>query len=462
MLILKRILGGLIDFAFFFVLALFNGWWLPKAGIISMRSDFSFPMFLTFLCAIILPVVIYSRTLGEFIVGLRYQAPSTKSIMRGLLIKYFLLYCLLSYTTINFFIFCNDLLETYTYITISTSLIIQVSAAFLITNTFVLLLTRGKNSLLDRLLNLQIKTKRTFVRQFPTMVAAYVFTVLMILGIGINIKLNDFFNVERMTDAANSVSNEIRFPVEEFDNYTLPGNTYYKVIKTDFLATPSDPNSLVSDEFLNQRLLQANIKDDLLYDSKKREELCAKLIEYCYGMVDFQNINSAVSQTKIELAHLKYYTPFLARATYFIYYYDDNAPQYGLNAGFNADSLNKYYLETRVNIIDSLSRYISKLTGITAENVKVIFARGNAMDLIKNLPKEKQEKINSMDLSSLIDKRLTTIRPMSADSVKAVQRLVFMYPILMQEIFTSQMYDPQFTGAMYLKNNAFQLMGLLK
>jgi hypothetical protein len=224
------------------------------------------------------------------------------------------------------------------------------------------------------------------------------------------------------------------------------------------MATPADENSFIENKYFYQRQIQANIKDEILPDPKRRAALCAELINYCYGILDLADSNALITQTKIELTHVKYFTPYFGMISYYNYYYDDKMNSLGLYGGFSSDSLNQSYLRIRQDIIDTFSSFISKATGQSPYAIKIYFKEGRAVEMLKGLPASVIIEMNKIDLTSVINKRLASLRPIPFDSTKPVKRLMFMYPVLVPQIFGDQFYETQFMGALFLKNNHFLVM----
>ncbi|HEY4064109.1 MAG TPA: hypothetical protein VGM30_19520 [Puia sp.] len=456
MSLLKRFLAAIIDLTIFSTLNLFFSWVLTQWGFWDGGSEFEVPLWLAFFCCILIPTFFFERTLGERWLNMRFMASGFGSVRIRVAAKYFILCTLVTFQLLGFIQPITDLLTSYSYIQIGWTVLLRLDIVLILSNWIVLIWTGGHSSGLDRIFGLELARSSGTRRPISELTIGYIFSVVMIIGIAGERRFNDFFNFRKVINKAEFVANEIRFPAEVFDAYTAPGQIYYQVGQTNLIVTNSDRTSFVSNEYLYQRQLQARVQDDLVYDARKREELCGQLIDYCNGMIDLQDTNALIMQTKIELVHIKYYAPWLADVSIWMYYFDDKAQAWGLYGGYSADSLNKYYIQTRKNCIDSICRFISSRMKIPMSDVLKAVDSKKGVDCLKNLPDGVRKDLDSLNLSSMLDKGLGHLQPIPFESVKGKEHLVFMYPMVMFDIFGTSFYDTQFIGAMALKNTLFQ------
>ena len=295
---------------------------------------------------------------------------------------------------------------------------------------------------MDRVLDIQFQSRSGAIKKLSALSMICFFTVFMMISIGLDRNFRDKFDFSNEISKFDISTNDIKFPVEVFDNYSYPDQIYYRVERTNRIVSNSDYSSFVDNQFRYQRQIEARIQDELIYDAPKRAELCGKLIDHCYGMVDLQDTNRLVMQTKIILINAKSYIPYVALVSYYIYYFDDKTEKLGLYGGYDADSLSAYYLQTQQNFVDFFSNYLSKKAGISTKIVADRFEKGDFADLFKQLPHNIRDSFN-LNISSLIDKRLLTIHPISFDSVKRKGFISMGYPEALFPIFSETMLSNQ-------------------
>jgi hypothetical protein len=455
-LLLKRFLAALLDLIFFLGLIFSIDLISKRFGFWLGREDLPLPFILSFISCFIFSILFFSCTVGEKLLRIRYVSHGGSLLRIGLILKYFLLYSLFTLDISNFISFFGGVLDIYTYLHIPDLLVFRLNVAFIITNWIVLLISMGRYSVLDRVMGLRVDHGRPNYRRLTPLFIACVFIALVIFSMGVERKLRDMFNFERTARSVEMTGNEIRFPPEEFDRYTMPGQIHYRIERTNFIVTNSDINSFVFDEFLYQRQIDAQIQGDLLHDPRKREELCYKLINYCYRIIDLQDTNALVMQTKIELAHMEYYAPYVAVVSYFIYYFDDKAPNRGIYGGYNADSMNVYYRQTKRNCTDTLCKFLARRTGLSFNEILQLNAKGDWAAFYNGLPSEIRNEYESIDLESQIDKRLAAMHQIPFDSVRRTGNIVAAYPTAKYPIFGDAFYPTQFIGVMRFKNDLFR------
>lgn len=451
LLLLKRIAAGIIDISLFVGAVLLSDWFFYANRIGDFQSGIALP--LSFICVFALPIIVFTRTIGEVTMQIKYVGNPTPELKLKVFGKYLILYCLSTLEMINIGQMVKSFFESYTYLAIPLSLILRLYIVFTTTNFLFFIISFGKKSLLDVILKIDYDYN-SFTLHTATY-APYIFASLFIFSMGVERKVNDYFRISEFIAATGTISNNVHFPVDEFDRFTVPGQIYYRLSYTNIMATPADENSFIDNKYFYQRQIQADVKDDIVVDPKLRAALCAKLINYCYGIYDLADSNSLVTQTKIELTHVKYFTPYLGVISYYNYYYDDKMNTLGLYGGFSSDSLNRSYFRIRQDIIDTFSSFISKATGQSQYAIKTYFKEGRAAEMVKGLPSSITIEMNKIDFTSVLNKRLASLRPIPFDSTKPVKRLMFMYPALVPQIFGDQFYETQFMGAMFLKNNHF-------
>lgn len=455
MLLVRRILAGLIDLILFIGSISLVTLLLIKFKIYYHPLDLSFQFIVAFVCCIIVPILIFSRTLGEKWMCVFYKDSGSKWLRINLIAKYFFLYSLATLNVATFLGFLSDFLDTYSYIHITVAFAFRFDLVILVSDFTVLALTLGKHTLLERIFGISVQYRSSGVRPISALLMTYIFAFFMIAGIGLDRKFNDLFDFKSFKKTVNSL-NQVNFPIDEFSNYAIPGNIYYRIKQTNMVVTKSDPISFVTNRLLYQRQIEVIVKDDLLYDSKKREDLCNMLINYCYDQIDLQVTNELVMQTKIMLVNIKYVAPFIGIVSRYDYYFDDKAQQYGFHGGYNPDSLNNYYLRSKKIFVDTVIRYLNQSTGIAA-NIISLKLKKNPAALFAKLPQATKLGLDSINLAPLIDNRLITMNPTSFDSVKPKRKLMFSYPVLVTDVFGPSFYDMNFIGAMISRNNLFHL-----
>jgi hypothetical protein len=275
---------------------------------------------------------------------------------------------------------------------------------------------------------------------------------VVVEGMIIDWKFHAFFPTKKILDYGNSAM-EINFPPELFDGYTAGGPIYGRVYLTDWLVTTADMKSFVQDKFLYQRQIEAQINDSLLNDPQKRYELCVKLLDYAYQIVQPPDTSRVVMQTKIELVYLRHITPFIAATRYFNYYYDDGSGKNFIDGGFEWDSLTRYYFQTQKNIRDSVAAIMSNGTGMSKDSAVFYMERHDTLQLARLMTPVVQNRFYSLDPGALIDPRILKMRPIAFDSVKPINRSMFASGYLQFEIFGDPFYDAQEIGAIGLRNS---------
>ena len=320
----------------------------------------------------------------------------------------------------------------------------------MVTNVIFFLLSWGRTTLFDKVFGIRYGVSGASKWYLSSLAAAYTFVLAMVVGIVFDWKFHSLFPTRRFIQL--SSFNEVKFPLDEFENWTVGGRVYYRLQLTDELVTTSDRNSFVQDKFLLQRQIEAQINDEEASEPKKRRELCEKLLRYCYGILSLHDTTSLIKQTKIELVYMRYFTPFVGVASYYIYYYDDTAGRNGIYGGFNWDLLTTYYIQTMRNVDDSLSRLVVKVTGMSRDSASYYIEHQDTVQLFGRMTQLMRDNWVFTDLGPLIDKRILTLKPIPFDSVKAVSNITYNGEYALFELFGSAFYDTQEIGTIWMRN----------
>ncbi len=452
MYLLRRLGANLIDGLLFVLTMVLTGLLCTWLDVIDGEFEVDFSIFSGLLAAIVLPVLVFSSTIGEKVFRLHAVSLSDRSLKIGLLLKYIVIYCFVSLTALNVCNFFRDILATYTIFPISEFFIIRVLSAVLITNAIFFLLSLGRCSLFDKVLGIRYGVIRSGKWYLSAAFAAGLFVLLMVQGMIIDWKIHNLLPTKKIIAYGNSAT-QIRLPPEDFDRYTVNGRIYCRVVSTDFLVTTSDWTSFVQDKFLYQRQIEAEINDSLMTNADMRHKLCEKMLNYCYGLVGLADTNRLITQTKIELVHMHYISPFIGVSQYFIYYFDDTASRYGLYGGFNWDTLNQYYIHTKRGLNDSLAGIISVATSISKDSAAFYLEHQDTLQLARLITPAVLNWWVLTEVGPLIDRRIQMIRPIQFDSVKSLMHVDFWYGYAKYPIFSGPFYDTQEIGAIGMRNS---------
>lgn len=452
MYLLRRVGAATIDGLLFGVAMLLVGFLCSSLNVMDGEFEVGFPIFSGLLTSILLPILLFSSTIGEKIFRLRPIQVTGRSLKIGLLLKYLIVYSFLSFAILNTVDFFRDVLSTYTIFAVSEFFVIRLLAAVWLANIIFFIGSLGQCSLFDRVFRISygpVGPRRWYL---SAGFAVTVFVLIMVEGMIVDWKFHKFFPTKRIISYGNSAT-QINFSPEKFDAYTVNGLIYGRVYLTDMLVTTSDMNSFVQDKFLYQRQIEAQINDSLLINPKKRYELCVKLLEYVYGVMDLSDTNRIIKQTKIELVHMRHITPFIGIAQYFNYYFDDTVGRHGIYGGFDWDTLTIYYLKTKKNVNDSLASIISTAMGISKDSAGYYLEHHDSAQLARLITPKVQNQWFSIELGPLIDRRILTMRPIAFDSVKPIRRVNFASDYVQFEIFGGPFYDTQEIGTIGMRNS---------
>jgi len=450
--LLRRLGANAIDGLLFILVSLLTGLLCSWLNISDGDFEVVFPLFSGFAASILLPILLFSSTIGERILRLRPFQVNGRSLKIALLLKYLVVYGFVSLTAFNVIGFFRDILATYTIFSISTFFMARLLAAAWLTQLLFYFVSLGHGSLVDRAFGIRYGPARRSRWYLSSGFAVTVFVLMMVEGMTLDWKFHNFFPTKRILAYGNSAA-QIQFPPEKFDEYVVNGRIYGRVYLTDMLVTTSDMNSFVQDKFMYQRQIEAQINDSLLNSPAKRYDLCVKLLDYTYGIVGLLDTNRLIKQTKIELVHLRYITPFIGIARYFNYYFDDTAGRYGIYGGFEWDTLTRYYIKTKMNIRDSLASIVSTVTGISKDSAVYYFEHQDTTQLARLITPKVENQWLSTELGPLIDRRVLTIRPIAFDSVKPIKDVKYSSGYLLFQIFGEPFYDTQEVGTIGMRNS---------
>lgn len=114
MYILRRIGANLIDALLYIAVVLTTSWLCLRFNLVDAEFEVKFPLWSGFLTAILFPIIINSKTVGELFFRLKCAQTKGRSLRLGLILKYSVIYGCVTMTAISVFNFFGDLAAYYT------------------------------------------------------------------------------------------------------------------------------------------------------------------------------------------------------------------------------------------------------------------------------------------------------------------------------------------------------------
>jgi hypothetical protein len=398
MLLLKRSFGFLIDLILFYGCSIAIDFLFKKASIYPLSNYITA---FGYICAILIPIISLGRPIGHVLFKLKMENSNSIYNKLSLLFKYIIYYLFFSSGILSFFTLFTSLFTTYMYLNLGISFVFRLFFCLFALNILCFLISFGKQNFLDFLLRIKYQSKNGVGSKIGSLILTYTLSITWLASTVIEYKIISIFNFKDEINKLNASYNQGYFPIEIFGNYILGNSVFVKYEYTNKVVTPSDIGSYIFNRNLLQRQIVAIINDETVRNTKKRQDLCAKLLYYSY-MNPFDAIGRDVMQTRIVLVNLKEYNPFADLQSSFTYYYDDKLPVHGIYGGYNLDTLTNFYLKANENYFNTYLNELSISLNISKDSIKKYMSEEGVLTLPEHLAKKAKDTTVVIDMKDVI------------------------------------------------------------
>jgi hypothetical protein len=324
MLLLKRLLSNLIDFVLYILVLLT---FVKFIGSEINTEENGYLFLISFFIIFFIPITTKNSTIGKLIFKLSW--PKNQETKTKLIFKYLLYFVILT-PSLSLSTALISFLNQSTIFNIDLTFSLKCMIAFFISDFTVFILSLGRFHIIDYILNLELNKVKFQNGKFVSLGILYLFFgTLFLLHI-----LQYKFNLE-----FSKVSNSLLSPLykEQYPSDDFNGAAVFTIRKkTENVLIPSEPLSFLYKKEYEQKTLYLIVPDKIFDSEYERKNLCIKLIRR-------SNINnvfsrSIPSQTKIVLSQIKQGFFLECYNNFYIYYYDNNLPEWGIYGGIKIDS----------------------------------------------------------------------------------------------------------------------------
>lgn len=330
-MIFSRILSNIIDGVIFLITYLL----LFKVSRLEINpTNSSFISFLSFLVIIGLPVLVINNTFGKEILKLKYHYSERLNLK--LLSKYFFYFTTFSNsasflsTLTTFPLFRSNLIEP------DQTFLVRFYLAYITVDFILFTLSLGKYHIADYILNISISNHLFSKKPFKNLIIVYLFFSILFLGSVVQFKHN-----------LSSNNLQLRL-LRDFYKEQYPKDYFYgnevSVLKkeTSNALSPSAPLTLIYDKNIAQKSLFLTLPEHIFNSEYERKEVCKKLIEHSQLNDAFRFYKP--EQTRIVLSHYQRGQFFEHHSYFYIYYFNNKLPEWGIYGGISSDStsINEY------------------------------------------------------------------------------------------------------------------------
>lgn len=348
-MILKRILSNIIDLTIS-IIVLFIVIKFTKIGKINYFHE---AIFIFIYCTVyLLPIALIKNTFGKKILKLEWQP---NNFLRSRLFIKYLSYLIIFGISNSLFNIIQEFPNSKAIYNQKPLNSLYLSFSLIISDSLIFLLSIGKYHFLDFLLNIQINNYKYIQKPKKYLLFSLLFLVVFV-GITTYSYHSNFSYSNNMVHLSNAVIEE---PYPKDLLYGEKVISY--IIDSEGVLSPSNPYSFIYENLLSQKTLLVHIPFNAFNSLQERERICLELIKR--SVRNDYYFNNSPDQTRIILSSFDdgYFLNKLEY--YYIYYFDNKLPEYGIYGGFIADS-------TKINEYDDLSKNFSKKLHIAYNGIK--------------------------------------------------------------------------------------------
>lgn len=365
----KRLLSNIVDLTCFFICYIILN---LTAGLDSNITASVYFIFVSFIICFIIPLVVFSNTIGKLIFNLHWNQQKEKKHL--IIIKYVIYYLSVApeFSIISF-IANIPFLKMSNYSVLS----LQISASILVVDLIIFIFSLGKYHLLDYMFNLQIiglSFKKTPLKSLSIHLLFWWFFIVINLAF---IKWD--LSVKGINDA---IIEDVYF--ENFPDDLYYGNKPFVVKKkSDNVFIPSDMLSLLFDKEYDEKIIFLYLPFEIFNDKNERFQICKDLI--LQSIINDVFLDYKPKQTKVVLKTDKN-GKFLEYYNYsYTYYFCKDAINWGIYGGIENDSSTIYKYINFINEVKNAqpveSRIIPIESSLSSNQLKII---ANKAELIFN------------------------------------------------------------------------------
>ncbi len=341
-MIFRRLISNLVDFLIFIILAIVL---IKSTNSLNNVDAVRYFYFVTFILVFVIPIMTMGNTFGKKILQLRWELSDTLKIR---LITKYLLYYITFISSISFVELINDapFLNNGLF-QIDKMFQFRLLVSIIITDVIAFTLSLGKYHIIDYILNIQIASSLFKKSHSKLLGISFLLGSLIILSGIFTHKIN--FD----TATLNQLVNDQLF----FENYPkdFVNSKYCFTTKkrSAYLVCPSKPMSFMNSVELKQKTIYLNVPANVFNEESERYSLCEEVLKQSWTNDIYANYEP--DQIRLILYNSEpgfFYEYYI---NHYIYYYDNNIPQWGIYAGIQADSI------TAENYLDFTNTYINSV-----------------------------------------------------------------------------------------------------
>jgi hypothetical protein len=372
MLLVRRIIADIINILIYLITFIL----LYHLSSIDTNSDFFEALYyVAFLISFIVPIFKVQNSIGYIIAKLKWE--NDKNLTIKLLIKFSFPFILLI-TIGNMDMVGQPAInpQLVGYLSIINNF--YFSIIFPVINFFILLISKGKYSIIDYCLNIRLVCN-SYVRSYAmTMGMLLLILSIYLLQSAVVYK----YNLSSLKNNVQNIVTHEQFP----DELTVGEDIIVMKNKSVNVFIPEDQRSYLSDENTSRKTLFVYVSNNVFNSTEERAELCVNLI--------YQSIlNDEISdyhpqQTKIVIAYYKRGFIFGIQTKIYTYYYDNISPKWGIYGGIKIDTLQIRQFENAVlkiknQVISDREKGLSNKQIIQKYFQEITFSCGRNTSLLK-------------------------------------------------------------------------------
>lgn len=339
-MIFKRIFSNIIDFVIFFLVFFLS---FKISGLEYNVKHSYFFYFSSFCVVFLIPLILIKNTIGKEIVNLHWQ--KTINLKLRLISKYFLYYIIVAPTfsiptALASFPYLNNQIKGPDLV-----LSFKLLFVFFTTDLIVFILSFGKFHLLDYFLNLKIKKNKFIHTKISSLGIVYLFFGIFFITNMLQYKNN--LSSQSVENSAFNIIHKEQYPKDLFF-----GNDVFVTKENSIRSfTPTKPLSFLFSNSVKQKTLYLNLPEHIFNSAFERQKVCIDLINKSNLNDYFYRYDT--EQTRIILTNIKMGKYLEGYKYYYIYYFENNLPEWGVYGGIKADTTtaNKY-----VNFINKYNK----------------------------------------------------------------------------------------------------------
>jgi len=325
-MIFKRVFSNILDFLIFFLVFFIS---FKISGLEYNIAHSYFFYFSSFCIVFLIPIATIDNTIGKEIINLYWHKSTNLKLKLSL--KYFLYYLIVAPTfsiptALASFPYLNNQIK-------GPDLVISFKLLFVFfaTDLIIFIFSLGKFHLLDYFLNLMIKKNKFVHSQFASLGIICLFFGLFFITNILQYKNN--ISYKSVEYSAFNIIHKEQYPRDLFF-----GNSVFVTKENSTKSfTPTKPLSFLFSNSVKQKTLYLNLPEQIFNSEYEREKVCINLINK-------SNLNDYFSkydteQTRIILTNLKMGKYLESYKYYYIYYFENNLPEWGIYGGIKADSI---------------------------------------------------------------------------------------------------------------------------